>query len=104
MLQHPPSESVVIQTLFEMSGISKEAVELELKKIFEEAARPVILFWEINDIMRATTFKKPFLEEFILSDPRVKRYERQRGPRGKRVWLYEPTAKAIQDIIMNDWN
>lgn len=64
---------------------------------------PVILFWEIEDIEKATTFKKSFLEKYILCDPRVRRYERQREPRGKRVWLCEPTARAIQDIIMNEW-
>jgi len=97
-------ESVVVQTLFEMSGITKEKVVEELQTLLSEASRPVILFWDIDDIIRATTFKKSFLEEHILCDPRVRQYERQRGMRGKRVWLYEPTAKVITDIIMNEWN
>ncbi|MDM5333403.1 hypothetical protein QUF56_09210 [Ureibacillus composti] len=103
MIQQAPNEITVIQTLFTMSGITKEKVQEQLKEIVEESARPILLFWEIEDIVRATTFKKSFLEENILCDPRVKRYQRQFGPRGKRVWLAEPTANAIQEIIMNEW-
>lgn len=98
------SESTLIQTLFEMSGITKESVHSQLDKIIQEAARPTIIFWDIDDIVKATTFQKAFLEEHILSDPRVREFQRQRGFRGKRVWLAEPTAKVIQKIIMDEWN
>ncbi|MCT6818070.1 hypothetical protein D0439_10010 [Lysinibacillus fusiformis] len=104
MIGTAPSESTVIKTLFEMSGITKERITSELRELISETARHEILFWDIDDIMRATTFKKTFLEEHILCDPRIKQYERQRGYKGKRVWLYEPTAKAIKNIIMNEWN
>lgn len=97
------SETAIVQALFELSGITKETVQDQLLALLSEASRPVILFWDLEDIMRATTFKSTFLEEHILCDPRVKQYERQRGFRGKRIWLAEPTAKAIQDIIMNEW-
>lgn len=62
------------------------------------------MFWDIEDIIAETRFQKSFLEEFILRDPRVKRYERKRSPRSKRVWLREPTAEAIQKIIMTEWD
>ena len=97
------TESTVIKTLFEMSGITKETVTSELKELLDEASKPVLLFWDLDDIIKATTFKTTFLEEHILCDYRVKQYERQRGFRGKRVWLAEPTAKVIQDIVMNEW-
>lgn len=97
------TENELIRTLFEMAGITPEKVQEELRKILTDSSQPLILFWDIEDIVKATTFQKAFLEEHILSDPRVKRYQRQRGSRGKRVWLKEPTAKAIQDIIMNEW-
>lgn len=98
------SESVVVKALFELSGITKETAQQYLKDLLNEASRPIILFWDLEDIMKATTFKSTFLEEHILCDDRVKQYERQRGHRGKRVWLAEPTAKVIQDIIMNEWS
>lgn len=98
------SESTLIQTLFEMSGITKESVQNELQKIIQDTVRPSILFWDIEDIVKATTFQKAFLEEHILSDSRVREFQRQRGFRGKRVWLAEPTAKVIEKIIMDEWN
>lgn len=97
------TESAVIQTLFEMSGITPEKVHQQLKELVATSAQPLILFWDIHDIMNATTFSRKFLEDHILCDPRIKRYERQREKGGKRVWLKEPTARALQEIIMNDW-
>lgn len=98
-----PTESAVIQTLFEMSGITAEKVNQRLDEIVNAAAQPLILFWDINDIIRTTTFSRKTLEDHILNDPRIRRYERQREKGGKRIWLKEPTANALQEIIMNDW-
>lgn len=97
------AESTVIQTLFEMSGITQDKIHQQLHEIVNSAAQPIILFWDINDIMCATTFSRKTLEDYILCDPRIRRYERQREKGGKRIWLKEPTAKALQEIIMNDW-
>lgn len=97
------AESAVIQTLFEMSGITAEKVNRQLDEIVN-AAEPIILFWDINDIMKATTFGRKTLEDHILNNPRLQRYERQREKGGKRIWLREPTAKALKEIIMNEWN
>lgn len=97
------NESVLIEALFNMAGITPEKIREELQQIVDNAAKPLILFWDIKDIMQATTFSRKFLEEHILNDPRIRRYERQREKGGKRVWLKEPTAKVIQEIIMNDW-
>ena len=97
------TESAVIQTLFELSGITAEKVKRQLDEIVDTAAQPVILFWDINDIIQTTTFSRKSLEDHILNDPRIRRYERQREKGGKRIWLREPTAKALEEIIMNDW-
>lgn len=99
----PQTESALIATLFEMSGITAEKVHQQLTELANNAAQPLILFWEVKDIMKATTFSRKFLEDHILNDPRIQRYERQREKGGKRVWLKEPTAKALQEIIMNEW-
>lgn len=97
------TENAIILTLFEMSGITPEKVNQMLTEIANDAAKPIILFWDIKDIMKATTFSRKFLEDHILNDPRIRRYERQREKGGKRVWLKEPTAKVLQEIIMNEW-
>lgn len=97
------TEKELIQALFQLSGITPEKVHQQLNEIIQTAAQPLILFWDIKDIMQSTTFSRKFLEDHILNDPRVRRYERQREKGGKRVWLKEPTAKTIQEIIMNEW-
>ncbi|MEV9639522.1 hypothetical protein ABZ756_02340 [Mammaliicoccus sciuri] len=97
------TESAVIQTLFEMSGITPEKVHQQLAEMVSGAAQPIILFWDINDIIQATTFSRKFLEDHILNDPRIRQYERQREKGGKRIWLRNPTAKALEEIIMNEW-
>lgn len=103
MIQQQHNESAVIQTLFAMSGITPEKVNQMLIAIANDAAKPLILFWDINDIMKATTFNRLTLDEHILNDPRIRKYERQREKGGKRIWLKEPTAKLLQEIIMNEW-
>lgn len=103
-MQIQQSESSVIRTLFEMSGITPEKVEQEFQTLVHEAARPALLFWDINQMSDELSFEKSFLEEHILTDPRVRQYQRQRGPRGKRVWLYEPSRAVIEEIIMNEWD
>ncbi|MFJ6210557.1 hypothetical protein [Lysinibacillus sp. NPDC092081] len=64
----------------------------------------VTLFWDIDDIIRETRYRKTFLEANLLRDPRIKRYERKPKPRSKRVWLAEPTKETIKNIIMNEWS
>lgn len=98
-----PTESAVIQSLFELSGITTEKVKRQLDEIVNTAAQPVILFWDINDIIRTTTFSRKSLEDHILNDPRIRRYERRREKGGKRIWLRKQTAEALEEIIMNEW-
>ncbi|KYG90853.1 hypothetical protein A0U40_17815 [[Bacillus] sp. KCTC 13219] len=97
------TESELVRTMFEMGGITRETINETFKEMVNDAAQPLILFWDINDIMKATTYSRKFLEEHLLKDPRIMQYERQREKGGKRVWLKEPTAKVLQEIIMNDW-
>lgn len=103
MIQQQPSENMVIKTLFEMSGITKEKVEIQIEELIREASRPKILFIDLEQLKEILPFERDFLEKRILCDPRVRKYQRQRGPHSKRIWLYEPTIKAIQEIIMNEW-
>ncbi|MGE7954839.1 hypothetical protein [Lysinibacillus xylanilyticus] len=72
--------------------------------IQEQQKEEITLFWDIDDIIRETRYKKTFLEAHLLCDPRIKRYERKPKPRSKRVWLAEPTKETIKKIIMNEWS
>lgn len=92
------------KALLEMSGITKEVLlEAYLEKMKNDISKQVLL-WEVKDLEKATTFKGKALEEKFLQDPRILQYQRQDVPRGKRVWIREPTAKMILQIIQNEWH
>lgn len=103
-MQEQPTESVVVQTLFEMAGITKQAALKMIHDGIEEAVREAILLWHIEDIEKTTGFKKTFLEKNLLCDPRIRQYERKRGPRGERVWFRKQTLQTLEEIIWNEWN
>lgn len=104
MIPQTANESSVIKTLFEMSGITKEKIEQHLEEIVRETARPKLLFIDLEQLKEIIPFERDFLEKQILCDPRIRRFQRKRGAHSKRIWLYEPTIQAIQEIIMNEWD
>jgi len=97
------SETALIQNLLEMTGITKEKIEEHLKKFISDSIRPKILFVDLEQLKEMVPFERDFLEKNILNDPRIRQHQRQRGPHSKRIWLYEPTIQAIEQIIMNEW-
>lgn len=103
MIQQQLSEKAVIQTLLEMSGITKKIVEEKAEGFIRESLKLKKLFIDLDDLKEIIPYERDFLEKHILSDPRVKKYQRKKGPYSKRVWLYEPTIRAIEEIIMNEW-
>ncbi|MFL0507406.1 hypothetical protein ACH0B5_16820 [Ureibacillus sp. 179-F W5.1 NHS] len=103
MIHQQPSDSAVIQTLLEMSGITIEKLEEKAEGYIRESLKIKKLFIDLDDLKEIVPYERDFLEKHILSDPRVKKYQRKKGPYSKRVWLYEPTIRAIEEIIMNEW-
>ncbi|ODV55430.1 hypothetical protein [Lysinibacillus fusiformis] len=104
MISTTSSEAMVIQSLLEMNGITKEKIEEHLNKFMRDALRLKILFVDLEQLKEIVPFERDFLEKNILNDPRVRQHQRQRGPHSKRVWLYEPTIQVIEQIIVNEWN
>ncbi|QPA56107.1 hypothetical protein [Lysinibacillus sphaericus] len=80
--------------------IDEKEIRNYIQQQLDECIRETILFIDIEGLVRITNFSKRFLEDAILSDPRVKQHQRQRAR--KRFWFYEPTIAAIKDIV-NDW-
>lgn len=105
MFPSQPNESMLVQTLFEMGGVTKETIQQYLENLMNEAARPPLLFWDLKKMAAATPFCEKTIEQKILKqDPRFREYQRRDGPNGKRCWLYEPTAKLLVEHIMNNWD
>lgn len=104
MLQTQLSEGMLLQTILEMGGITKESIEQALESLMHEAARPKLLFWDLKQMAQATPFcEKTIEQEIIKKDPRFRQYQRRNGRYGKKVWLYEPTSKLLVENIMNNW-
>lgn len=75
----------------------------QLQEKENETQNTTKLLWDINDLVKETTFCKTWLEENLLNDPRIRRHQRQPHERGKRVWLAEETRQAIREIVRNEW-
>ncbi len=73
-----------------------EFIENELKKQINQQ----LLLVDINKLSELTSMSVRYLEDEILTDPRVKLHERRKNR--KRWWIAEPTFKAIVDIV-NGW-
>ncbi|MFC4305751.1 hypothetical protein [Cohnella boryungensis] len=80
-----------------------EVDQKEIARIIEEQiSRQVhqqLLLLDINKIAELTSMSVRYLEDEILSDPRVRMYERKK--QRKRWWLAQPTLKAIEEIVSN---
>ena len=81
--------------------VDESLVHEQLKQLIAEAARPKLLYWDIEEMSRATCLDKSYLSKHILHDPRLKVFERRRG-QGKRIWLYEGSIQALKEII-DEW-
>ncbi len=71
----------------------REFIEQELKKQIHQN----LLLVDINKLSEITCMSIRYLDDEILSDPRVKIHERRKNR--KRWWIYEPTIKAIISIL-----
>lgn len=70
----------------------REFIEKELSKKINQQ----MLLVDINKLAEITCMSIRYLDDEILCDPRVRIHERRKNR--KRWWLYEPTAKAIDEI------
>lgn len=86
------------------ASVKVEINQDEIKKYIEDEVQKQInqqlLLVDITKLSQLTSMSPRYLEEYIISDPRVRLHERRRDR--KRWWIYEPTIKAIISII-NDW-
>lgn len=74
----------------------RDFIERELQKQINQQ----LLLVDINKLSELTCMSPRYLEDEILTDPRVRIHERRKSR--KRWWIYEPTMKAIISII-DEW-
>lgn len=74
----------------------REYIESELQKQINQQ----LLLVDVNKLSEITCMSVRYLEDEILTDPRVKLHERRKNR--KRWWFYEPTIEAIKNIV-DEW-
>lgn len=74
----------------------RDFIEKELQKQINQQ----LLLVDVNKLAELTCMSVRYLEDEILTDPRVRIHERRKNR--KRWWLAEPTFKAI-DTITAEW-
>lgn len=80
--------------------IDQKQVREFLEKELQKQIHQQLLLVDINKLAELTCMSVRYLEDEILSDPRVKIHERRKNR--KRWWLAQPTFKAI-DVITAEW-
>lgn len=78
-------------------------IKKEIKQQIYEYVRQDLILCDIDELTRLTCMSKSYLEDFFLHDPRVRQYQRRRGPKGKRFWIYKPTVETIEYIVTHEW-
>lgn len=81
--------------------LDHEAIKLLVEKQIAEITQQKLILMDAERFMNLFSMNKRFFEQWVASDPRVQQYERRRDR--KRFWLYEPTVKAVLEIIENEW-
>ncbi len=101
-----PSEMAIQENdlslmVLEKTGLNKKVLLDRYDRMAQDTFRKRTMYWDIDDLVRETRYSKASLEKFIICDPRMKENQRQLGPRFKRVWLSEPTAIVLEEILNN---
>lgn len=81
--------------------IDREEIKKQITERVDAVLREVLFTWDVNEMSKRTCMSKSFLEQEFLHDPRMRTLER-RKENGKRFWFYEPSLKAMQEI-MDEW-
>jgi len=81
--------------------INEDEIKQQLQQMIAEGARETLIFWDIEEMSKRTCLDKAYLQRHVLTDPRMKQFERRRG-QGKRLWIYEGSVQALKEII-DDW-
>lgn len=81
--------------------LNKTEVEKYIHEKLDQRIHETILFVDVERLVKMTGFSKRFLEDEILSNPMVRQHQRRKSR--KRFYIYEPTIKAILEIV-DSWN
>lgn len=78
-------------------NIDQKAIQEFVQQELQKQVHQQLLLVDINRLSDLTSMSVRYLEDDILSDPRVRIHERRKNR--KRWWVAKPTFEAILDIV-----
>ncbi|PHG57424.1 hypothetical protein [Bacillus toyonensis] len=81
-------------------NIDEKAIKEYIQKQIDLHLHETLLTVDLEKLVVITSMSKRFLEDEILSDPRMRIIERRRNR--KRWWFYKQALEVITEII-NEW-
>lgn len=80
--------------------IDEKEVQKYIEEQLQKQVHQQLLLADINKLSEITCMSVRYLEDEILSDPRVRMHERKKNR--KRWWIAQPTFEAIKNIV-DEW-
>jgi len=77
-------------------NIDEKAIEEYIQQQLNQQMHEILLMIDIKKMSEITSMSPRFLEDEILSDPRMRVIQRQKSR--KRWWLYKPALEVIKEI------
>ncbi|MDY7960051.1 MULTISPECIES: hypothetical protein [Bacillus cereus group] len=81
-------------------NIDEKAIKEYIQQQIDQQIHETLLMVDIEKLVTITSMSKRFLEDEILSDPRMRLIERRRNR--KRWWFYKQALEVITEIV-NSW-
>ena len=80
--------------------IDEKAIKEYIEKQLDQQIHETLLMIDLEKLAIITSMSKRFLEDEILSDPRMRVIERRKSR--KRWWFYKQSLEVIKEIV-DEW-
>ncbi|MEH6931488.1 hypothetical protein [Bacillus sp. JJ783] len=81
-------------------NIDEKAIKKYILQQIDQQLHETLLMIDLEKLVVITSMSKRFLEDEILSDPRMRLIERRRNR--KRWWFYKQALEVITEIV-DEW-
>ncbi|MGF2619214.1 hypothetical protein [Bacillus cereus] len=81
-------------------NIDEKAIKEYIQQQIDQQIHETLLMVDLEKLAVITSMSRRFLEDEILSDPRMRLIERRRNR--KRWWFYKQALKVITEIV-DEW-
>ncbi len=80
--------------------VDEKAIKEYIQQQLDQSVRETLLLVDLEKLAEITSMSKRFLEDEIISDPRMRLLERKKSR--KRWWFYKQSLEVIKEIV-DEW-